>query len=94
MVKFEDDKIPDKEDSACPDCIIVSFQYDQYGVPTPYLSNGMYYSTGYIHEKRLINETIYVVIHSVSDYLPIYELEELHQLLLIGYREKNMHDCY
>ena len=74
MVPFLEDNM-DPEDAACPAKIYGFFKFTTPGTPTPYLVEDQRYSPQHIRHENMEDDTLYAVVHSASDYLPMYEIE-------------------
>ena len=75
MIQFKEEGLADNE-CICPAMIVGIFKYDTVGIPTPHLIGDLEYSAEYISDEQLKDDTIYVIVHASSDWLPYQKLEQ------------------
>ena len=75
MIQFEEEGLADNE-CICPAMIVGIFKYDTVGISTPHLIGDLEYSAEYISDEQLKDDTIYVIVHASSDWLPYRKLEQ------------------
>ena len=52
------------------------FKYTTAGTPTPYLVNDLQYSPAHVCSDNMVDDTVYVVVHTSSTYMQWDQLEE------------------